>query len=375
MNVKSSRVTLKQISDACGLSLSTVSAALNHTDGRYNAETVAYVRGVAERLGYRINHQAKILRGGRSGLIGIIKNISLHQVTSEIAIHAGAAIRGAGYRFFSSDLFVDSGGIARSLDIMQDMRAEGILIENLLYMGQTQNILETIIKNKTPVMLIDGYPYEGVPHIGVDYYKGFSELTQHFIECGYRDIALALSENDFASVKENFNAKGAANRRVNEAVRAVQDVLSQHRMQMALMKMPANAESKELKDIYFSPGGQFIEEVTKSKKCPRAIIFINDLFAMAALRACVDNGVNVPGEIAIAGCDGSAMAQYTIPRLTSLEIPVSAMAREAVRLLVEMIDHKTPVTEVSHRRLAPKLVVQESCGGQKYANLTPCIRI
>lgn len=368
-SMSASQVTLKQIADACELSLSTVCAALNNGDDRYSKETVRYVRKVADRLGYRVNHQAKILRGARSGLLGIIKSASLHQSTAEMAIHAGDAIRATGYRFFSSDLYVNSSNLAHALDIMRDARVEGILIENQAYRSEYEILISKVIKGNIPIVLIDGYPFDGVPYVGPDYYKGFSELTSHFVQSGYRDIALALSEGDLAAVNENFTTKGASNWRVNEAVRAVRDVTSRHRIKMEVMAMPANADSRELEDIYFSPGGEFIRNLAQFRSCPRAIIFINDLFAMAALRACVDAGLKVPDEVAIAGCDDSAIAHYTVPRLTSIAIPTSEMSRKAVRLLTDIIHKKT--TGPPRIFLPTKLAVQESCGGRKAHHLAP----
>lgn len=362
------RVTLKQIAEACGLSLSTVSAALNHSDGRYNAETVRHVREVASRLGYRVNQQAKILRGAPSGLIGIVKNISLHEVVTEFSVHAGEAIYEAGYRFFSSDIsheiLTGSGGLSRSLEIMQDARVEGILIVSCTYNEKWEETISTVVRGKTPVVLIDGYPYDGIPYVGTDYYKGFSQLVRHFVNRGYRSIALAMSREDLASVNEHFTTKGAANWRVNEAVRAISNIARRQGIKMSLMAMPCDVDPSDLESIYFKPAEDFIHEVTRDGDGPRAIIFINDLFAMAALRACHDLGLKVPENVAVASCDGSAIAHYTVPRLTTLEVPAADVARKAVSLLTSLIRRKHPAGKESRILLPPKLRIRESCGGR-----------
>jgi len=359
-----SHVTLKQISDACGLSLSTVSAALNNADERYNAKTVEYVRDVARQLGYRANQQAQILKGASSGLIGIIKNISLHQITAEFAIYAGKAIQAAGYRLFSSDIFLGSGteGLIRSLDVMMDARVEGILIEDQKFSEGAGKAIADAMRNKVPVVLIEGYPFDGVPYVGADHYKGFCRIASHLVACGYRSIALAVSENDFASLKKDFTVKGASNWRINEAVRAVNHVASKHGIKAELMAMPpSDAEPADLEEIYFASSRRFIQNLAGSATRPRAVVFSNDLFAVAALRACADEGLRVPEDIAITGCDGSAIGRHVIPRLTSIAIPTPDIAKEAVRLLTDLIQNKISIDAAPQILLPPTVAIHESC--------------
>ena len=71
--MKSNRVTLKDIADACGCSANTVSRALRN-DGRLSAATRTLIREAADRMGYIPNTMASSLRSGRSRMIAVIVN-------------------------------------------------------------------------------------------------------------------------------------------------------------------------------------------------------------------------------------------------------------------------------------------------------------
>ena len=349
-------VTLKQISDACGLSLSTVSAALNNEDSRYNSRTIEHVRDVASQLGYRVNQQAKILRGAKSGLLGIIKSISLHQITSEIALYAGEAIHAAGFRFFSSDVFWHSGGLSRAIDVMLDAKVEGILIENQSSTTAETNAITDLVKNEMPVVIVEGHPLEGVPFVSTDHYEGFSRLATKLVVAGHKNIALAVSENDLSTV-------GHLNWRTSQAVRAVEDTTRRHSARMELAVM-VGAQPSNIEEVYFAPGRRLIQKLVDQKSRSTAIIFVNDLFAVGALRACADLGIRVPEDLAIAACDNSAIAHNTLPRLTSIAVPTAEIGREAVRLLTDIILNKVSFSEPPRILLRPDIAIRESSGSK-----------
>src|SRR5690606_158881 len=120
-----------------------------------------------------------------------------------------------------------------------------------------------------------------------------------------------------------------------------------------------------LANTYFKPGASFIGEIVQRKdNRPRAVIFTNDLFALAALQTCHKLGLNVPGDIAIGAFDGSAVGQYTTPSLTSVEIPVPEIAQQSVKLLTKIIQQKSAGKQKAPPiLLPPKLLIRESCGG------------
>ena len=92
---------------------------------------------------------------------------------------------------------------------------------------------------------------------------------------------------------------------------------------------------------------------------PRAVFAFNDLLAIGALQYCQEQGIAVPGDVAIAGFDNLPQCRVTSPPLTSVAYPVQSIARLAVQNLVDRIEGAGD--RPPHRiLLEPHLVVRQS---------------
>jgi LacI family transcriptional regulator len=97
---------------------------------------------------------------------------------------------------------------------------------------------------------------------------------------------------------------------------------------------------------------------------PDAVLAVTDLLAMAIINELVAAGVSVPGDVAVMGCDHNSAAWGGAIPLTSVSMEGEEMGAEAVRLLLEEIEHKDGH---DHRKvlLTPHLVVRESTSGRQ----------
>ena len=69
-----------------------------------------------------------------------------------------------------------------------------------------------------------------------------------------------------------------------------------------------------------------------------AVFAMSDTVAMGAIRALEDMGLRVPQDVSVIGFDGIEMGKYFIPRLTTIEQPVPDIARESVKVLLDMME-------------------------------------
>lgn len=92
---------------------------------------------------------------------------------------------------------------------------------------------------------------------------------------------------------------------------------------------------------------------------PSALFIISDQMAVGALAALNERGKNVPGDIEIVGHDDDEVTQFTIPSLSTVHLPVEAMAEECVKLLMDLMHHKQ--IEPSSRMLETHIVIRDSC--------------
>ncbi|MGH3372807.1 MAG: LacI family DNA-binding transcriptional regulator, partial [Nocardioidaceae bacterium] len=92
---------------------------------------------------------------------------------------------------------------------------------------------------------------------------------------------------------------------------------------------------------------------------PTAIVYANDLMAIAGLAVAVGRGIDVPGDLSIAGYENTELAAHLQPPLTTVSTDVIGWGRAAARRLLELIDER-PATEVDLE--PPRLVVRGSTG-------------
>jgi LacI family transcriptional regulator len=97
---------------------------------------------------------------------------------------------------------------------------------------------------------------------------------------------------------------------------------------------------------------------------PTAIFACNDDMAAATMAIAHRKGLDVPGDIAIAGFDDTPLATMIWPELTTVRRPIANMAREAVRLLIEQVRAKRSggSAPIEHKLLQFTLVKRESSG-------------
>jgi DNA-binding LacI/PurR family transcriptional regulator len=93
---------------------------------------------------------------------------------------------------------------------------------------------------------------------------------------------------------------------------------------------------------------------------PTAIFVCNDMMAVGAFSAIYDAGLRVPDDISVVGYDDIPLAQYVIPRLTTIAQPSQEIGQLAVELLVRQLNKGGG--KAQHRLLPVHLVERDSCG-------------
>jgi len=114
-----------------------------------------------------------------------------------------------------------------------------------------------------------------------------------------------------------------------------------------------------LGDFSAEAGAAATRQLLDLAEPPTAIVFANDLMAMAGLSLAVARGIDVPGQLSITGYDDTEIAAHLQPSLTSVSTDVIEWGRAAAMRLLELIE-QTPATEVLLQ--PPQLVIRNSTG-------------
>ena len=111
-------------------------------------------------------------------------------------------------------------------------------------------------------------------------------------------------------------------------------------------------------DFSMEAGVRAIESFLARKQKFSAVFCSNDEMAIGAMRALATHGLDVPGDVSIVGFDDIRFARYTSPALTTIAQPKNEIGREAMRMLIELLND--PSTPVLKRVLSADLVVRGS---------------
>ncbi|MWC30979.1 substrate-binding domain-containing protein [Paenibacillus sp. MMS18-CY102] len=203
--------------------------------------------------------------------------------------------------------------------------------------------------SQVPVVII-GSRVEGCDCLFVErnLKQGVTAIVHHFVALNHERIGFI---------------GGQPGIRITSArVEAFQQALS------ALGK-PVDPRHVVLSDYYAQDGYSAMNQLLdaaggadSTSQLPTAVIAINDMVALGAIRAMKDRGLNCPEHIAIASCDQFPSGEYSVPRLTSLDQHNEYLGRMAVLQLINAINGSEEEININH---TPELMIRESCGGVK----------
>ncbi len=341
--------TQAEIAKKLGVSRQAVGFALGHyRDSRTKVSTSTRQRIVdaARELGYRPHRYAQLMRGKKSGVLGMIQFGSLGTFATERAACVAAALHKAGYEIFATDVAWYDKRVGVACSSMLDAHVEGvILLAPADWFPEAE--LEQLRAAQIPVVGLSGVKLPGVPQVRADTCQGMFDLTQHLLRLGYRRLAMVTLESNSWPVMDRI-------RGFHDAVAALKDA-----------RVEAEVIREGFVDYWSNPyrcGEEAMKKLLRREHRPDAVACSNDDWAFGALGACGDAGVRVPDEIAVTGFDNTLAAGYGAVRLTTVMQPLEAMAQKAVELLVKRIRGETISPGEELVKLPCRLVVRQSCG-------------
>lgn len=332
-------VTIKDIALRMGISVRSVSQALSGGESTTKVSEVKRERilRVAAEMGYRANHAARALRTGRSGVIGVMAFGYEHPFVARRLGAVMGAVQDCGYRPLAHFAGGAAGGLGDALGAMLEARVEGIIAIQPVSFGA--GVLEREVgRLAVPLVAVGGHWLSRVPCFLPDKRGDFRRLVLHMVNEGCRSLVLMLHKRtEYGSAVDKrhhddafilgFRAGLAAARRRGVAVRG------------RVRRVGASAGSSGDGDIHrlHAPGYHAMVKILERGERPDGVLFQGDVWAQGALRACMERGVVVPREIAIAGYDDDPGSSVGALPLTSVAQSHHEISRLAVARLVEWI--------------------------------------
>ena len=332
-------LTLEDIGRLSGVSRSTVSRVINDST-KVRPDVRERVLEVISKTGYTPNAAARSLVSGRTGLIGLVIPSRVHSLFEDP--YFGRLIQGISAASNRS-------GAALTLFLLQSESEEEALFPRVAHAGFLDGLILTATRMRDPLLakmaatnvpiVVVGRPdYDGISYVDVDNYGGGRMMAAHLCDLGYRRIGLVGAPTDTTAGLDRLNGfvEGLAESGIalNPLLRADGD--------------------------YSEAGGyRAMQRIILHR--PDAVFAASDIMAIGALRALRDHGIDVPGDVALAGFDGSSGSETAVPPLTTILQNVHASGVRAVEVLNSLIDGRTsaPIVDIQEVRL----IVRSSTGG------------
>lgn len=324
------RVGIRDVAAAAGVSITTVSDALNGK-GRLPDSTRVHVREVADRLGYRPSAAARTLRTGRSGLIGLTTTnhaaepfaLTEYGWFTELVRAATGAALDRGYALVVLPT-------SSRHDVWSNVALDGTIVVDP---AEDDPMVRELLRRGVPVVT-GGHPGDSTVHgwVDIDHVLAMETVLDHLAEAGARRVALLASrEGTYARRCVEAYEAWCAVRGSEPLVEAYPPGTSGAVAAAAgrLLDLPADRRPDAVYGLHEGCGGEL----------------------MAAARA---RGLRVPEDLLVAAC-GEESAHAAEPGLTTLSLQPRVAGSSAVELLVGVIedDANLPGPRVPAQRTVP----------------------
>lgn len=334
------RPTQKDVADKAGVSRSTVSYVLNdQIDLRVpiSAETRQRVLDAIAELGYEPDARAQSLRRGHSKIVGVIIPTVLNPFFWQILFGISSELQSAGYSLYVSlDSMHPEQEDAALRKLVQQSVDGYILLASVKRLSS--KLPEYFRKSGQPAVEITGTEAE-FDHVVHSYASGTYALMNYLLGLGHRRIGFVYGVTQEVQASDRLIAYRQA---LHEAGLTDSVALEAHC-------------GDTLEQAYTAA-----YTLLNRPDRPTALLVVNDMLAMAVIRAAGDLGLAIPGDVSIAGFDDIPFSSYTMPRLTTVSGRAEQSGRDAVRLLLRRLAEPSLPQQVTTSEA--QLIIRESTG-------------
>ncbi|PYT15468.1 MAG: LacI family transcriptional regulator [Acidobacteria bacterium] len=327
-------MNLEQVARRAKVSTATVSRVLNNADVVKNTTRARVMKAIAE-LKYHPNLHARNLAGGKSRTIGVIASNMENPFFFDIykAVESDAHARG--YEVLVANTDYRSEQLVTSIRLMIGRRVEGLAA---IVSEMAPELIEELVETRIPVVFYDvGTPRQNITNIRVNYRRGVEKVVDYLHSLGHRRLG--------------FVGHHAMLGPINERMKTVVD---------AVARIPSLAVRTSADTDTLQGGREATRALLDSGFAPTAIICVNDVMAVGALRELRERGLRVPQDMSVTGFDNVKLSEYCYPALTTVHIPRDRIGHIICERLISKAGKPAPADR--EIVIDPEFMVRESTG-------------
>lgn len=333
--------TLDDVARHVGVTSATVSNVITGK-GSVSERTRGRVLAAIEELGYQPNLVARSLAQKKTQTLGLIVPTIANPFYAEIAEEIERTAWQQGYQLILSNTFRDPVLGQEHLKALSRRWIDGLLI-----MGGSLPVTDLLAatcsgQQRLPMVLCIPCEEElatGLSMVDLDYRSAGELAAQHFVSLGHRRLGVIVEYPGHAPRLEGFRARLAA------SGIDLPSAFIQHG------------------DSTMQSGYQATRTLLALPDPPTALFATNDLMALGAMEAALDEGLALPGDLSVVGLDDIMIGAHMHPPLTTIATPRQELATQAVELLLRHIDDaESPSLSLMVR---PHLIVRQTTAPQQ----------
>jgi DNA-binding LacI/PurR family transcriptional regulator len=334
-------VTLRDIAEKVGRSVTTVSRALHDYDD-VSEETKELVQKIADELGYTPNISAQRLQKQRTETIGFVIPTYGPRFTdpffSEFLAGIGNKAVKLGYDILVSTHPIGEEELSSYRSKVRSYRVDGFIIVRT---RRQDTRIEYLCEANVPFAAfgrVEG-PCD-FPYVDMDNEYGMTLVARHLAGLGHQKIAFIAAPDYLMFAHARLEG-----------------------FKLGLQEQGLRLENSlvVVGDLTQKGGYEQAEDLLDRPDPPTAIVACNDLMALGAISAAQKRGLKVGEDIAIIGFDDIPQAELNHPSLTTLHQPIYKIGSMVCEMLIQCL--KGVSLEEKGKILKPSLMVRESCGG------------
>ncbi len=328
--------TIKDVSRLAGVSISTVSRVINNTTPVTIAKRKAVLKAMAT-LDFHPNTFAQALVRKRSDCIGILLgDLCGGAFFTQMMQGIEKVIAGTGMFTMMMAGYHQAQREQQAIEALRYRQCDALILHSR---ALSDKKLCALVKDNLPVILINRYIADIADHcIYFDNIQSTLMAVSYLAKQGHQNIALI-----------NSNIKGCP------------DAMDRQKGFIQAMKICCpQTSSYQITHAFPDEGGGYYaaSQLRQYKRHCSAIIAFNDAMASGAMAYLWENGIRIPDDISIIGCDNVPYAQFIHPKLTTIKYPIEEMGALAAQLVLQQLHGK--FTQAKARCFSPSLVFRES---------------
>jgi LacI family repressor for deo operon, udp, cdd, tsx, nupC, and nupG len=324
--------TVKEIAAAAKVSVATVSRALQRPE-LVSEKTRERINEVVKRLGYTPNALARNLRTSRTRLIVALLPDIANPFFSEVIRGIEQVAYEKGYSVLLGETQSNLVREQAYADMVAARQVDGMIT-------MFHRVPAIPMDGRLPLVNACEYVKDSaISSVYVDNVAAAEAAIDYLVALGHRDIAFIAGPSSSPICVDREQGYHLALERAGIAVDPALTAVG---------------------DFSIEAGERAIEMFRTQGRTFSAVFCSNDEMAIGAMRALSSAGLRIPEDVSVIGFDDIRFSRYTTPPLTTLSQPKNALGREAMTMLIEILND--PAVPPRKRVLSAELVVRGSTG-------------